>query len=39
LSKKKIGKSLFPSFKKRERKKGEIIIKKEHQRVEAPPGE
>jgi hypothetical protein len=30
---------LFPSFKKRELKRGKIVIKKVHKQVIAPPGE
>jgi hypothetical protein len=30
---------LFPSFKKRELKKGKMLIRKVHKRVVAPPGE
>ena len=30
---------LFPSFKKRELKRGKILVKKEHKTVVAPPGE
>lgn len=36
---KKTERILFPSFKKRELKKGKILIKKVHKRVVAPPGE
>jgi len=39
LSDKKKDEGLFPSFKKRELRKGKILVKKEHQRVVAPPGE
>ena len=38
-SEKKDKKTLFPSFKKRELKRGKIVIRKEHKRVVAPPGE
>lgn len=31
--------SLFPTFKKRELKKGKLIIKKVHKRVVSPPGQ
>ena len=30
---------LFPRFKKRELKRGKIIVKKVHKQVVAPPGE
>ena len=36
---KKEARSLFPSFKKREIKKGKILIKKEHEKIVAPPGQ
>jgi len=39
LSDKKKDEGLFPSFKKRERRKRKIPVKKEHRRVVAPPGE
>ena len=31
--------TLFPSFKKRKLKRGKILVKKEHKKVVAPPGE
>lgn len=31
--------TFFPSFRKKELKRGKIVIRKEHKRVVAPPGE
>ncbi len=38
-SEKKDEETLFPSFRKRELKREKIVIRKEHKRVVAPPGE
>lgn len=39
MKKEKPEESLFPMFKKRELRKGKLVIRKEHKRVVSPPGE